>query len=159
MSKLAIAVLLFSSCLAHGLAPNADARVHAEADYYVQAYARHYGVPIPLVRSIVQQESGWKPCVVSTKGAVGLMQLMPATATRLGVGNRCNIAQNISGGVRHLAWLMGKFHGDLRLVTAAYYAGEAAIEKRGLSYRNADVVSYVRQVRAGYMRQRALNKE
>src|SRR5262249_294209 len=124
-----------------------------------QAYARHYRVPTALVRSIVRQESGWKPCVVSPKGAVGLMQLMPATATRLGVGNRCNIAQNISGGVRHLAWLRRKFHGGLRVVTAAYYAGEAAIEKRGLSYRNADVVSYVRQVRAGYMRQRGLNKE
>src|SRR5437016_9081146 len=120
MIKLII-VALVATCAAHALTPNQDERLQAE--YYVQAYARHYGVPISLVRSIVQQESGWQPCVVSEKGAVGLMQLMPQTAARLGVRNRCDIAQNISGGVRYLAWLIRKFHGDLRLVTAAYYAG------------------------------------
>ncbi|HWZ43060.1 MAG TPA: lytic transglycosylase domain-containing protein [Candidatus Saccharimonadales bacterium] len=118
-----------------------------EAEYYVAQYARHYGVPVDLVRSIVQQESGWHPCVVSSKGAVGLMQLMPATAKRLGVRNRCNVNENISGGVRYLASLMRTFHGDLRLVAAAYYAGEGAIGKGGLGYRNPNVVAYVSQVR------------
>jgi len=84
---------------------------------------------------------------------------MPETAARLSVRNRCDIAENISGGVRYLAWLIRKFHGDLRLVTAAYYAGEAVIEKRGLNYRNPDVVSYVSQVRSGCVRQRVLSKE
>src|SRR5947208_337096 len=121
MIKLTIAALL-ATCAAHALQPKTDDRLQAE--YYVQAYARHYGVPVSLVRSIVQQESGWKACVVSSKGAVGLMQLMPTTAARLGVRNRCDIAQNVSGGVRYLAWLIRKFHGDLRLVTAAFYAGE-----------------------------------
>jgi soluble lytic murein transglycosylase len=128
-------------------------RSRAEAEYYASAYALHYHVPVALVRSIVQQESGWKPCVVSSKGAVGLMQLMPQTARWLGVTDRCNVRQNIWGGVRYLAWLMRKFQGDLRLVAAAYYTGEYVIGEKGLNYKNPDVVAYVTQVRALYVRQ------
>lgn len=65
------------------------------------------------------------------------MQLMPITAQRLGVRDRCNIDQNISGGVRYLAWLMQQFHNDLRLVAAAYYAGEDVIGRRALAYRKS----------------------
>lgn len=119
-----------------------------EAEYYVHSYTRHYGVPVEFVRAIVEQESAWQRCVVSRKGAVGLMQLMPGTARGLNVQNRCDVNQNVAGGVRYLAWLMNKFHGDLRLVAAAYYAGERAIEVRGLRYANPDVVSYVGSVRA-----------
>ncbi|HEV2990201.1 MAG TPA: lytic transglycosylase domain-containing protein [Candidatus Angelobacter sp.] len=125
----------------------------AEAEYYAAQFAQYYRVPIEFVRSIIQQESGWHPCLVSSKGAAGIMQLMPATAARLGVRNRCDIRDNISGGVRYLAWLMRKFHGDLRLVAAAFYAGEGWIEKRGLRYHNPDVVNYVLQVRSLYQRQ------
>jgi soluble lytic murein transglycosylase-like protein len=117
-----------------------------EAEYYVAAYAQHYGVPLDFVRALIQQESGWHPCVVSSKGAVGLMQLMPETARRLGVQNRCDLQQNVSGGVRYLAELMERFHGDLRLVAAAYYAGEHVVGQRGLNYRNPDVVAYVRSI-------------
>jgi len=117
--------------------PNPQARVDAE--YYVASYAHYYKVPVALVRAIVERESNWEPCVVSPKGAVGLMQLMPVTARRLGVRDRCNLEQNISGGVRYLAWLMRLFHNDLRLVVAAYYAGEDVIGRRTLAYRNPDV--------------------
>jgi soluble lytic murein transglycosylase-like protein len=110
--------------------------VHPEAEYYVRTYAEHYRVPVPLVRAVVEMESNWRACAVSSKGAVGLMQLMPVTARRLGVTNRCNINQNVSGGVRYLAWLMRQFHGDIRLVAAAYYAGENIVGRRGLAYRN-----------------------
>jgi soluble lytic murein transglycosylase-like protein len=79
------------------------------------------------------------------------MQLMPATAVRLSVRDRCDINQNISGGVRYLAWLMRLFHGDLRLVTAAYYAGETIVDRRGLAYRNANVVAYVSRIRSTYL--------
>jgi soluble lytic murein transglycosylase-like protein len=123
-----------------------------ESEYYVAAYAQHYGVPIPLVRAIVERESSWRPCAVSPKGAVGLMQLMPATAQHLGVADRCNIDQNVSGGVRYLARLVDKFHGDLRLATAAYYAGENIIGRRGLAYCNPEVVAYVSHIRATYLR-------
>ncbi len=150
MKTACLLLLLFANwhCLAR---TTPDSR--NEAEYYVMAYARHYGVPIDFVRAVIEQESGWQPCAISTKGAVGLMQLMPATAIRLGVTDRCDIRQNISGGVRYLAWLMNKFRGDLRLVAAAYYAGEQAIEARGLQYANADVVSYVASVRARMDRQ------
>ena len=125
-----------------------------EAEYYVAAYAGHYNVPVEFVRAVVEQESGWKRCPMSSKGAAGLMQLMPGTAARLNVRNRCDIKQNVSGGVRYLAWLMNKFHGDLRLVAAAYYTGENIIERRGLGYSNQDVVSYVASVREHFVRQK-----
>jgi len=80
------------------------------------------------------------------------MQIMPMTAQRLAVGDRCNIDQNISGGVRYLAWLIRKFRGDLRLASAAYYAGENIVSRRGLAYRNPDVVAYVSGIRATYLR-------
>ena len=138
-----------SSCWAE----SRQSAARTEAEYFVAAYAQHYHVPVPLVRAIVKRESNWRVCVVSPKGALGLMQLMPATAQRLRVRDRCNIDQNVSGGVRYLAWLMHLFHGDLRLVTAAYYTGERVIGRRGLAYRNPEVFAYVSSIRATYLRQ------
>jgi soluble lytic murein transglycosylase-like protein len=140
-------------------AQSGGAPARIEAEYYVMAYAEHYRVPIALARAIVVRESNWQPCVISPKGAVGLMQLMPATAKRLGVSDRCNLDQNISGGVRYLAWLMRRFHNDLRLVAAAYYAGEDTIGRRGLAYRNSDVVAYVSTIRTTYLRQAGMERE
>lgn len=125
-----------------------------EAEYYVAAYAQHYRVPVGFVRALIEQESAWRRCAISNKGAAGLMQLMPETARKLGVQDRCDLQQNISGGVRHLAYLMAKFHGDLRLVAAAYYAGERVIEVKGLRYSNPDVVAYVARLRARFQRQK-----
>ncbi len=119
-----------------------------EAEYYVAAYARHYGVPIGFVRALVEQESAWHPCAVSRKGAVGLMQLMPSTAARLRVRDRCKVSENVSGGVLYLAWLMHRFHGDLRLVAAGYIAGEDVVLRRGLAYCSPEVVTYVSRIRA-----------
>lgn len=143
--------ILCALAIAQGQA--AQTRVRAQAEYYITAYAAHYRVPTALVRAIIQQESGWQACVISSKGAVGLMQLMPRTAERLEVANRCDVAQNIRGGIRYLAWLMHLFHSDLRLVTAAYYAGENVVSRRGLGYRNSAVIAYVRRVRDLYLRQ------
>jgi soluble lytic murein transglycosylase len=126
----------------------ARAPARPAVEYYVAAYARHYGLPIAFVRAIVEQESGWRPCAISHKGAVGLMQLMPATAARLGVRDRCNVRENVAGGVRYLAWLMHRFQGDLRLVAAGYNAGERVVGRRGLAYRNPEVVAYVSRIRA-----------
>jgi soluble lytic murein transglycosylase-like protein len=141
---MSILAILTAACSAW--CGTADSR--AEAEYYAVQYAEHYRVPIDFVRSIIQQESGWHSCAVSPKGAVGLMQLMPETAERLGVRNRCSVSENISGGVRYLAQLMRLFHGDLRLVAAAFYGGEKRILRKGLQYRNSDVVRYVLEVRA-----------
>jgi soluble lytic murein transglycosylase-like protein len=125
-----------------------------EAEYYAAAYAAHYNVPVEFVCAVIEQESGWQRCPVSRKGAAGLMQLMPDTAARLQVRNRCDIKENVSGGVCYITWLMSKFHGDLRLVAAAYYAGERIVERRGLQYSNPDVVSYVVEVRDRFERQK-----
>ena len=146
---------LISTCRAQSGRTNA----RTEAEYYVTAYAQHYRVPIALARAIVVRESNWQPCPMSPKGAVGLMQLMPSTANRLGVTNRCDLDQNISGGVRYLAWLMRRFHNDLRLVAAAYYAGEDTIGRRGLAYRNLDVVAYVSAIRTAYLREAGIDPE
>jgi soluble lytic murein transglycosylase-like protein len=144
-------VLIVAANLSAESPKRANPRVRRVAEYYAAMYARHYHVPVPLVRAIIQRESNWQPYAVSPKGARGLMQLMPTTARRLGVRDSCNIEQNISGGVRYLAWLMRLFHNDLRLVAAGYYAGEDIVARRGLSYHNRDVVAYVARVRATYM--------
>jgi soluble lytic murein transglycosylase-like protein len=130
-----------------------------EAEYYVEAYAKHYRVPSALVRAIVERESNWRPCTVSTKGAVGLMQLMPSTARRLGVSHRCNLDQNVSGGVRYLAWLIRQFDNDFRLAVAAYYVGEDRIRSRGLAYRDSEVFGYVSGIRTTYLREAGITRE
>jgi Transglycosylase SLT domain len=86
---------------------------------WVEYYAAIYRVPIELVEAIIDEESGWNPYAVSSKGAAGIMQLMPGTAVRFGVHNRFRIDENIHGA--YLAWLSQRFKGDLRLMTAAYY--------------------------------------
>jgi len=146
-------VLIVAANLAAESPKPANPQNRRAAEYYAAMYARHYRVPVSLVRAIIERESNWRACAVSPKGARGLMQLMPATARRLGVRDSCNIEQNISGGVRYLAWLMRLFHNDLRLVAAGYYAGEDTVARRGLSYHNRDVVSYVTRIRATYLLQ------
>jgi soluble lytic murein transglycosylase-like protein len=145
-----LSILLLFSTLSY--CQSSDSRNRAE--YYLAAYANHYRVPLDFARAVVEQESGWKACAISRKGAAGIMQLMPETAVKLGVRDRCNVQQNISGGIRYLARLMNKFHGELRLVAAAYYAGERVIAARGLDYANRDVVLYVASVRERVEQQR-----
>jgi soluble lytic murein transglycosylase-like protein len=109
-------------------------------------YATLYRVPIELVDAVIDEESAWNPYAVSSKGAVGLMQLMPETATRFGVRNRYRLDENIRGGVAYLAWLIRLFKGDLRLAIAAYYVGEKPILRRQLDYSSIDVHGYVSRV-------------
>jgi soluble lytic murein transglycosylase-like protein len=106
-------------------------------------------VPFEFVAAIIDVESGWQTYLVSDKGAAGLMQLMPATAYRFGVRNRFRIEENIQGGVAYLAFLMQEFR-DLRLVAAAYYAGERRMEKDGLKCADPDVYRYVSAVQRAY---------
>ena len=132
----------------------------SEIVYYANAYADHYGVPRELVYAVISQESGWKPKAVSNKGAMGLMQLMPATANRYGVKDPFNISENIGAGVHYLADLITQFQ-DLRLAVASYYCGPSYPLKRGLEYANPDVVAYVTAIRRQYAREipSTLNKQ
>ena len=118
---------------------------------FVRQYAAHYGVPSELIGALIDVESRWNPKAVSNKGAMGLMQLMPATARRFGAFEPFDVEQNIAAGTRYITALMWEFHGDLRLVTAAYYAGDRGIARKQLSYNDPDVVAYVEAVRRRYM--------
>jgi soluble lytic murein transglycosylase-like protein len=123
----------------------------AAAPRFVRQYAAHYRVPPELIAALIDVESRWNPRAVSSKGAMGLMQLMPATARRYGAFAPFDVEQNIAAGTRYVTALMWEFHGDLRLVAAAYYAGDRNIARKQLDYRNADVVAYVQAVRRQYM--------
>ena len=113
-------------------------------------YARQYAVSPALVRAVIQVESGWEPGAISPKGAKGLTQLMPATAERFGVSHPFYIHENIRGGVAYLAELQKLFHGDLRLVIAAYAAGEKPILASGLDYSSEEVYTHVQRVAQQY---------
>jgi len=121
-----------------------------------QAAARH-GVDPRLIFLVMQAESGFRLRAVSPKGATGLMQLMPATALRLGVTNILDPRENVFGGVKYLRWLLDRFGGDVRLALAGYNAGEGAVE----SYRNQvppfqETQNYVRSIVLRYIRFRGL---
>jgi soluble lytic murein transglycosylase-like protein len=93
--------------------------------------AGRYGLPEELVTAVIRVESGFNPRAVSRKGAQGLMQLMPATASQLGVRDVFDTAENIEGGVRHLRGLIERFENNLSLALAAYNAGERAVLQYG----------------------------
>jgi soluble lytic murein transglycosylase-like protein len=95
----------------------------------IDAAAKLHGVDPAIVRAIIHAESAYNPNALSRVGAQGLMQLMPATARRFGVGNAFDASQNIAGGVQYLAWLLKRFNGDLSLAAAGYNAGEGAVDK------------------------------
>ena len=115
-------------------------------------YARAYGVPLEFVQAVIDVESAWHPYVISSKGAAGIMQLTTPTAFTFGVTNRFRIEENIRGGVAYLAYLIRRFGGELRLVAAAYYAGEERVRRQGLRCADADIYRYVYEVQRFYLR-------
>jgi soluble lytic murein transglycosylase-like protein len=86
------------------------------------------GLDPDLVRAVIAQESGFRPCAVSAKGAVGLMQLMPAAIEDLEVQDAFDPEQNIGAGTRLLRRLLGRYNGDLALALAAYNAGPTQVD-------------------------------
>jgi Transglycosylase SLT domain len=97
----------------------------------IKAASLAYGVEEAIVRAIIHAESAYRPHVQSNKGAQGLMQLIPATAKRFGVNDSFDPAQNINGGVQYLAWLLRRYKQDVTLASAAYNAGEGAVDRYG----------------------------
>jgi hypothetical protein len=97
----------------------------------IREAAERYGVEEGLIKAVIRVESGFNSRAVSPKGARGLMQLMPGTASMLGVRDSFDPRQNIDGGVRHLRGLIDRFGSDLKLALAAYNAGEQAVMNHG----------------------------
>ncbi len=120
----------------------------------IAAAARRYEVPEALIHAVITIESAYDPNAVSRAGAVGLMQLMPATARRYGVANRRDPAANLSGGTRYLRDLLQRFDSNLELALAGYNAGENAVAKFGNRIPPfAETQSYVRKVLKLYTQQ------
>lgn len=102
-----------------------ESRLHAA----VADHAARHALDPDLVRAVIRVESGWNPRAVSRKGAMGLMQLMPATAAKYGVADPFNPDDNIRAGVAYLRRLIDRFDGRTELALAAYNAGPGAVEK------------------------------
>ena len=92
-------------------------------DLHIAEAAVKYGVPFFLIKAIIRAESDFDPCAVSSKGACGLMQIMPQTARDLGVTDAFDPRENIFGGVRYFKELLNRFNGNIPLSLAAYNAG------------------------------------
>ena len=120
-------------------------------DGYLVDSGTKNGVDPLLLYSIMHQESSFKSHAVSPKGARGLMQLMPLTASRYGVANIFDPRQNIEGGARYLRFLLDYFDGDLDLALAGYNAGEGAVEKYGWRIPPySETQEYVRRISRRY---------
>ncbi|WP_245985966.1 lytic transglycosylase domain-containing protein [Azospirillum thermophilum] len=126
----------------------------AELRALVTKLAPNYGLDPELVLAVIAVESGFRVDVVSNKNAMGLMQLIPETAERFGVGNAFDPEQNLRGGMKYLRWLLAYFDGDVRLALAGYNAGEGAVlQYKGVPpYRETQ--DYVVKVQSIYPRSR-----
>ena len=125
----------------------------AENDSTIAQAASKNGVDPNLVRAIIKVESNFNPNAVSNKGAMGLMQLMPHTASQLSVSNPFDPQQNVDAGVRHLKRLLNNFNGDVRLSLAAYNAGEGAVARNRGVPPYAETQNYVKKITDLYWNQ------
>jgi soluble lytic murein transglycosylase-like protein len=120
-------------------------------DSFIVDSSRRYGIDPLLIYSQMHQESSFKLRATSYKGASGLMQLMPATARRLGVTDIYDPRQNIEGGVKYMRLLLDMFGGDVNLALAGYNAGEGAVMKYGNQIPPySETREYVRRISARY---------
>jgi soluble lytic murein transglycosylase-like protein len=121
-------------------------------DRIVQEAAERHSVDPALVKAVISTESGWNTRAISQKGAVGLMQLIPATAQRFGVGNPFDPAQNVEGGTMYLKSLLDRYNGDLAKSLAAYNAGERAVDSSHGVPAIRETQNYVQKVTHAYFR-------
>ena len=119
-------------------------------DGAVRRVAAHFGVDPRLVHAIIEVESGYDARAVSPRGAIGLMQVMPATAAELGLRNLAAPEVNIVAGVRHLRRLLDRYRGNVDLALAAYNAGSGAVARYGGVPPYNETRRYIQRVRLHY---------
>jgi len=146
----AFALAAFSAPLSG--AAKALQELKQQYDPIVQACARQFKIDADLIHSIIRAESAYNSRAISAKGAVGLMQLMPETATQYDVEDRFDPAENIKGGVKYLKDLCKLFNGNTAKVLAAYNAGQEALKKFNGIPPYAETREYIRRVMASYSR-------
>jgi soluble lytic murein transglycosylase len=115
-------------------------------DHLITESCGLHGVDFALVKAIIRAESCFDPYAISSKGAEGLMQLMPETSKKLNVANPFDPHENIKGGVKYLKYLLGRFNDDLRLSLAAYNAGETTVAQVNGVPNYRETKSYVAEV-------------
>ncbi|MGD8521903.1 MAG: lytic transglycosylase domain-containing protein, partial [Desulfobacterales bacterium] len=112
----------------------------------VNKAAAKYNLPSKLIKAVIRAESNFNSQAVSTAGAQGLMQLMPATAEELGVKNPFDIDQNVDGGTRYLRKMIDQFGGDIKLALAAYNAGPGTVQRYQGNVPYRETQQYVNRV-------------
>jgi soluble lytic murein transglycosylase-like protein len=112
----------------------------------IQSAAAANNVSPALISAVISQESGGYPCAVSEKGAMGLMQLMPATAVQMGLNEPFDVSRNVAAGTRLLAELMERYKGDLNRVLGAYNAGPAAVDRSAGTPPFPETVNYIHSI-------------
>jgi soluble lytic murein transglycosylase-like protein len=130
-----------------GIASNSGSS-SGEYDSLIEQAAARHGLDPAVLHGLIQQESGFDPSARSSAGAVGLTQLMPGTASSMGVANPLDPAESIEGGARYLSQLLGEFSGNTTDALAAYNAGPGAVKQYGGVPPYAETQSYVSKVLA-----------
>jgi soluble lytic murein transglycosylase-like protein len=128
--------------------PPCDPLPAAELDKLVQENSQQQGVKEDLIRAVIAEESGARPCAVSWKGAQGLMQLMPATAEQFGVKDPFDPRQSVEAGTKLLKQLLTKYNNDVSLALAAYNAGEGRVDKDGAVPQIPETQNYVTDIQS-----------
>lgn len=122
------------------------------AERLVREAAERHHIDPALIRAVIETESGWNPTAKSSKGALGLMQLIPTTAVRFGVNDAFSPQQNVDAGVRYLKTLLQRYNGNLDLALAAYNAGEGAVDRAHGIPAFRETRDYVQKVQNAYFR-------
>lgn len=125
---------------------------NSDIDGLIEAYSEKNGLDSAFVKAVIKQESGFQPKVTSSCGAMGLMQLMPATANSLGVKDAYDPEQNIAGGTKYLKGLLDRFGGDKTLALAAYNAGPNAVAKYNGIPPYKETQNYVKNIMSMYQK-------